>query len=359
MTDLLEKIKLYEDNYNHLVSLISSQEVSSDPEKLKEYGKKISEIEDLIHISKQYKENLAAISDTEEMIRQEEDAEMKQYLEEELKKSFSICSSLEKKIMIFLTPKDPNDNKNIIVEMRAGAGGDEAAIFAGNLYRMYTMYAESKKWAHKVLSSNALGIGGFKEIIFEIIGKGVFGIMKYESGVHRVQRIPVTESGGRIHTSTATVAVLPEAEEVEVELDMNELRIDVFRSSGPGGQSVNTTDSAVRVTHLPTGITISCQDEKSQLQNKERALKILRARLLEIEQQKQSDEQTKNRKMQIGTGDRSERIRTYNYPQNRVTDHRINLTLYKLTEILEGNLEELIEALKDEDEKKKLQQVGA
>jgi peptide chain release factor 1 len=359
MTDLLEKIKLYEDNYNRLVTLISSPDISSDPEKLKEYGKKISEIEDIIHIAKPYKETLRAISDTQEMIKEEEDAEMRQYLEEELKKSLTICQNYEKKIMVFLTPKDPNDNKNIIVEMRAGAGGDEAAIFAGNLYRMYTMYAESKKWAHKVLSSNTLGIGGFKEIIFEIIGKGAFGIMKYESGVHRVQRIPVTESGGRIHTSTATVAVLPEAEDVEVELDMNDLRIDVFRSSGPGGQSVNTTDSAVRITHIPTGITISCQDEKSQLQNKERALKILRARLLEIEQQKQSDEQTKNRKMQIGTGDRSERIRTYNYPQNRVTDHRINLTLYKLTEILEGNLDELIEALKDEDEQKKLQQVGA
>ena len=244
------------------------------------------------------------------------------------------------------------------MEIRGGAGGDEAALFAGVLHRLYTRYAEGRRWKHSILSSNRLGIGGFKEIIFEITGKDVYGTMKYESGVHRVQRVPTTESQGRIHTSTATVAVLPDVEEVEVEIDPNDLRIDVFRSSGPGGQSVNTTDSAVRVTHVPTGMVVSCQDEKSQLQNKDKALKILRARLKEEEERKQKDQETEKRRMQIGTGDRSERIRTYNYPQGRVTDHRINLTLYRLEEILEGDLDELIDALKSADEEKKLEKLG-
>jgi peptide chain release factor 1 len=258
-----------------------------------------------------------------------------------------------------LTPKDPDDEKDAIVEIRAGAGGDEAALFAEVLYRSYTKYTERKKWKCSILSSSRLGIGGFKEVIFEIEGSGVYGTMKYESGVHRVQRVPATESQGRIHTSTATVAVLPAAEEVDIKIDNSDLRVDVFRSSGPGGQSVNTTDSAVRITHVPTGMVVTCQDEKSQLQNKEKALKILRARIKEAEEQKQIDEQIEQRRMQIGTGDRSERIRTYNYPQARVTDHRINLTLYKLDEILEGGLDLLIEPLKTADNKKKIEKIGA
>jgi len=284
---------------------------------------------------------------------------MRGFLRSELKENLDKKQKLERKIKTLLTPKDPNDKRNVIIEIRAGAGGDEAALFAGVLYRLYVKYAENRKWKHSVLSSNALGIGGFKEIIFEIEGEGAYGVMKYESGVHRVQRVPATESQGRIHTSTATVAVLPVAEEVDVNIDPADLKIDVFRSSGPGGQSVNTTDSAVRVTHIPTGMVVTCQDEKSQLQNKEKALKILRARLKEMEEEKQINEQIEKRRMQIGSGDRSERIRTYNYSQGRVTDHRINLTLYKLDEILEGDLDQLIEPLRNADNEKKMEKIGA
>jgi peptide chain release factor 1 len=357
MSTILEKVKTYEDNYNRLVEKMASPEVSADHEKIKEYGKKISELEEIVQTSNKYKEVQIAVFEAKEMIKNEKEEEMKEFLKEELEKNKVELEQLEKKLKIFLTPKDPNDAKNVIVEIRAGAGGDEAALFAEVLYRMYIRYAESKRWKHSVLSSSLLGIGGIKEIIFEVQGKSVYSQMKYESGVHRVQRVPATESSGRIHTSTATVAVLPEAEDIDIKIEAKDLRIDVFRSTGPGGQSVNTTDSAVRITHLPTGIVISCQDEKSQLQNKEKALKILRARLKENEEQKQMDEQTKNRRMQIGTGDRSERIRTYNYPQGRITDHRINLTLYKLDEIVEGNIEELIDSLRITDEEKKLEKL--
>lgn len=358
MTALLDKLKLYEDNYIKLAEKLSSPEVSSNPEKLKEYGKRIAEIEEIVTIARKYREVLSSVKEAEEMLEIEKEEEMKSFLKDELKENNDKKQKLEKKIKLLLTPKDPNDKKNVIVEIRAGAGGDEAALFAEVLYRLYTRYAESRKWKYSVLSSSGLSIGGFKEIIFEIGGEGAYGTMKYESGVHRVQRVPTTESQGRIHTSTATVAVLPEAEEVDVEIDPSDLRIDVFRSSGPGGQSVNTTDSAVRVTYVPTGMVVTCQDEKSQLQNKERALKILRARLKEAEEQKQMSEQTERRRMQIGTGDRSERIRTYNYPQGRVTDHRINLTLYKLDEILEGGLDRLIDPLKSADNEKKIEKIG-
>jgi len=358
MNELLDKLENFEEKYNKLMEKLSNPEVTSNPGKIKEYGKKASEIEDVVKLAKKYREIIASLEEAGDMLDLEEDEEMKDFLKEEISKNNTIKNTLEKEIKLHLAPKDPNDKKSVIVEIRAGAGGDEAALFAEVLYRLYTKYAESRRWKHTILSSNRLGIGGFKEIIFGIEGDGVYGTMKYESGVHRVQRVPVTESQGRIHTSTATVAVLPEVEEVEVEIDPNELRIDVFRSSGPGGQSVNTTDSAVRITHLPSGIIISCQDEKSQLQNKDKALKILRARLKEEEERKQKDEQTENRRMQIGTGDRSERIRTYNYPQGRVTDHRINLTLHKLEEILEGNLEEMITELKTADEEKKLEKLG-
>ena len=257
---------------------------------------------------------------------------------------------------ILLLPKDPNDEKNVIVEIRGGAGGDEAALFAGDLFRMYSMYAERNNWKVEIMDSNEIGVGGFKEIIFMIQGNGAYSKLKYESGVHRVQRIPITESGGRIHTSTVTVAVLPEAEEVDVEINMNDLRIDVFRSSGHGGQSVNTTDSAVRITHLPTNIVVTCQDEKSQLKNKEKALKVLRAKLYEIEQEKLEKELAATRKSQVGTGNRNERIRTYNFPQGRVTDHRIGLTLHKLDSILDGDLDEIIDNLITVDQMEKLKQ---
>lgn len=359
MPELLDKLKLYEDNYIKLAEKLSSPQVSSNPEKLREYGKRIAEIEEIVTIARKYREVLSSIKEAEEMLKIEKEEEMKSFLKDELKEKKGKKQKLEKKIKLLLTPGDPNDKKNVIVEIRAGAGGDEAALFAEVLYRLYTRYAERRKWKYSVLSSSGLGIGGFKEIIFEIGGEGAYGTMKYESGVHRVQRVPTTEAQGRIHTSTATVAVLPEAEEVDVKIDLPDLRIDVFRSSGPGGQSVNTTDSAVRVTHIPTGMVITCQDEKSQLQNKERALKILRARLKEAEEQKQMSEQTERRRMQIGTGNRSERIRTYNYPQGRVTDHRINLTLYKLNEILDGDLDHLIDPLKSVDNEKKIEKIGA
>lgn len=357
MSTILEKVKTYEDNYNRLVEKMASPEVSADHEKIKEYGKKISDLEEIVQTSNKYKEVQIAVSEAKEMIKNEKEEEMKEFLKEELEKNKVELEELEKKLKVFLTPRDPNDAKNVIIEIRAGAGGDEAALFAEVLYKMYIRYAESKRWKHGVLSSSLPGIGGIKEIIFEIQGKSVYSQMKYESGVHRVQRVPTTESSGRIHTSTATVAVLPEAEDIDVKIEAKDLKIDVFRSTGPGGQSVNTTDSAVRMTHLPTGIVISCQDEKSQLQNKEKAFKILRARLKENEEQKQMDEQSKNRRMQIGTGDRSERIRTYNYPQGRITDHRINLTLYKLDETVEGNIEELIDSLRIADEEKKLEKL--
>ena len=357
MNNILEKVKSYEQTYGRLVEKLSSPDVSQDPEKIKEYGRKISGLEEIVMLAKEYRSFFASIEDAKAMLKDEKDEDMKLYLYDELDKDKRNLEKIERKIKIFLTPKDLNDAKNVIIEIRAGAGGDEAGLFAGVLYRMYTKYAESKKWHHSVLSSSGQGIGGLKEIIFEVNGNSVYSDMKYESGVHRVQRVPVTESSGRIHTSTATVAVLPEAEDVDINIESKDLKIDVFRSTGPGGQSVNTTDSAVRITHLPTGIVISCQDEKSQLQNKEKAMKILRAKLLEIEEQKKLDEQSKNRRMQIGTGDRSERIRTYNYPQGRVTDHRINLTLYKLEEILEGNISELIDALRTADEEKKLEKL--
>ncbi|MCG9478912.1 MAG: peptide chain release factor 1 [Actinomycetia bacterium] len=356
---MLEKLEVYEQKYKQLMKKMSDPEVSSDPSKIKEYGKKISELEQAAKTSAEYRNLLSSIDDIKEMQQTEEDSDMKSYLEEELNKNLQQKQKLEKNIKLLLSPKDPNDQKNVIIEVRAGAGGDEAALFAGDLYRMYTKYADSRGWRHEVLSSNSLGIGGFKEIIFSVEGKQVYGTMKYESGVHRVQRIPVTESGGRIHTSTATVAVMAEAEDIEVTLDPQDVRVDVYRSSGPGGQSVNTTDSAVRLTHVPTGIVVSCQDEKSQLQNKEKAFRILRTRIREIEEQKQMDKQTENRRLQIGSGDRSERIRTYNFPQGRITDHRINLTVYKLDNVLNGDLSELIESLKVEDEAKKIEKIGA
>ena len=301
-----------------------------------------------------YKKNKETISDSLELLEGENDEEMREMLKEELAEARKKEEELEHQLKILLLPKDPNDSKNVIVEIRAGAGGDEAALFAAEIYRMYVKYAESRRWKTEMLSLNENGIGGFKEVTFLLSGSGAYSRLKYESGVHRVQRVPETESGGRIHTSTITVAIMPEAEEIDFHLDLNDCRFDVFRASGNGGQCVNTTDSAVRLTHIPTGIVISCQDEKSQLKNKEKALKVLRSRLYEMELEKQHDEEAQLRKSQVGTGDRSEKIRTYNFPQGRVTDHRIKLTLHKIDSIMDGDLDELIDSLTAADQAAKL-----
>lgn len=306
---------------------------------------KYNYLEEIFNLSNLFLKNEQDIKNTQEMIQQEEDSELKEMAKEELSELERKQEEILKNIKISLIPKNPNDSKNTIIEIRSGTGGEEAGLFAGDLFSMYSRYVEKKGWKLEILESTPTELGGFKEIVFSVSGKNAYGTLKYEMGVHRVQRIPVTDSGGRIQTSAATVAVLPEAEEAEVDIKDNELRIDVFRSSGPGGQSVNTTDSAVRITHIPTGLVVICQDEKSQLKNKQKALRVLRARLLEAEQDKQDKERSENRRQQIGSGDRSERIRTYNYPQNRLTDHRINLTLYKLDQVLQGNLDEVTEPL--------------
>ena len=312
-------------------------------------------IENLVEaVTKEYKEAKQTIEDSVEMLEEEHDEEMRELLKEELSEAKKNVEQYEEELKVLLLPKDPNDDKNVIVEIRAGAGGDEAALFAAEIYRMYKNYAESKRWKTEFIDVNENGIGGFKEVSFMINGQGAYSRLKYESGVHRVQRIPATESGGRIHTSTITVAIMPEAEEVDVQLDMNDCRFDVFRASGNGGQCVNTTDSAVRLTHIPTGIVISCQDEKSQLKNKDKAIKVLRARLYDLEQSKAHDAEAELRKSQIGTGDRAEKIRTYNFPQGRVTDHRIKLTLHRLDDILNGDLDEIIDSLTAADQAAKL-----
>lgn len=292
------------------------------------------------------------------MLEEETDKEMREMLSEEISSLKAQEEELEKKIQILLLPKDPNDDKNVFVEIRGGAGGDEAALFAANLFRMYTRYAESQRWSVEMMSSNENDLGGFKEVVFMIKGNGAYSKLKYESGVHRVQRVPDTESSGRIHTSTATVAVLPEVDDVEIEINDKDLRIDVYRSSGNGGQCVNTTDSAVRITHIPTGTVVACQDEKSQLKNKEKAMKVLRARLYEVAEAERLAGIAEDRKSQVGTGDRSERIRTYNYPQGRVTDHRIGLTLYKLDSFMNGDIDEVINALITADQAEKMQAMG-
>jgi peptide chain release factor 1 len=312
---------------------------------------------DIVNKYREYRRVSGELEEARSMLKDEHESEMEEYLKGERQESEGKLARLEEELRHLLLPRDPRDEKNVIMEIRAGTGGEEAGLFAGELYRMYTRYAESRRWKVEPLSSNPSDLGGFKEVIFEIKGKGAYSRLKYESGVHRVQRIPVTESGGRIHTSAATVAVLPEAEEVEVEIGSNDLKVDVYRSTGPGGQSVNTTDSAVRVTHVPSGLVVSCQDEKSQLQNKEKALRILRARLLKTEQDRQQREQAEERRSQVGTGDRSERIRTYNYPQGRMTDHRIGLTLYRLDAILEGDIDEIIESLAAHDRAERLRQL--
>ncbi|MBI5788144.1 MAG: peptide chain release factor 1 [Candidatus Schekmanbacteria bacterium] len=343
---MLDKLQEIANKHHELESLMSDPAVISNQESFQKYAKAYAEINNLVILYRQYKKVLQELEDTQKMEDEAgSDPEMAELAKLELASLKKQREHLENSLRLLLLPKDPNDTKNIILEIRAGTGGDEAALFAGDLFRMYCRYAEQLGWRIELMSSSPTGIGGFKEVIFLIEGDQVYSRMKFESGTHRVQRIPVTEASGRIHTSAVTVAVLPEAEEVDIQIDPHELRIDVYRSSGPGGQSVNTTDSAVRVTHIPSGLVVTCQDEKSQHKNKAKALKVLRSRLLEQKQMEQEQERAQNRKLQVGSGDRSERIRTYNFPQNRITDHRIGLTLYKLTLILEGDLDELIDAL--------------
>ena len=343
---MFEKLSFIEERYNELSRQISDPEVISDQALFAKLCKEQSDIAPIVEKYKEYQTLKNTIEESEEILADPDmDKELKELAEEEIKESKQQIEVIDGELKILLLPKDPNDDKSVIVEIRGGAGGDEAALFAGDLFRMYTMYAESNRWKTDILSSNPTDIGGFKEISFSIDGAGAYSKLKFESGVHRVQRIPSTESGGRIHTSTVTVAVLPEVEEVEVDINANDLRIDVFRAGGPGGQCVNTTDSAVRITHLPTGLVVSCQDEKSQHKNKDKAMKILRSRLYDLVQSQQHEQIAQERKSQVGTGDRSERIRTYNYPQGRVTDHRIGLTLHRLEAVLNGDLDEVIQAL--------------
>lgn len=343
---MLRKLEEIEAKHQELERLMSNPEVIADQENFQKYAKAYSEINELVNHYRRYKKVLEEIDDAKNLEAEAtDDPEMAELAKLELDSLNKQQEELEQQLKFFLLPIDPNDTKNIILEIRAGTGGEEAGLFAGDLFRMYSRYAETQGWRIDVMSSNPTGVGGFKEVIFVIEGTQVYSRLKYESGTHRVQRIPVTESSGRIHTSAVTVAVLAEAEEVDVQIDPNDLRIDVFRSSGPGGQSVNTTDSAVRITHEPTGLIVTCQDEKSQHKNKAKALRVLRARLLEKQEEEQHQERALSRKIQVGSGDRSERIRTYNFPQNRVTDHRIGLTLYKLGNIMEGDLDEMIDIL--------------
>ena len=351
MFDKLEDLLI---RFEEIMGELNEPDVTANQERFRALMKEQSDLQPLVEKYTEYKNTKQTIEDSLEMLEVEDDEEMKEMLKEELSEAKSNIAKIEQELKVLLIPKDPMDEKNVIVEIRAGAGGDEAALFAAELFRMYSKYAESKRWKIEMMDVSENGIGGFKECVFMVSGDHVYSRMKFESGVHRVQRVPETESGGRIHTSTVTVAIMPEAEEVDVEIDMNDVRIDVMRASGNGGQCVNTTDSAVRLTHIPTGIVVSCQDEKSQLKNKDKALKVLRSRLYELEQQKAHDEEAAKRKSQIGTGDRSEKIRTYNYPQGRVTDHRIKLTLHKLDSIMNGDLDELIDSLTAADQAAKL-----
>ena len=351
MFDRLEELV---DKLDTINNQLTDPDVVSDQNKFRKLMKEQSDLSPIVEKYHEYKDAKTTIEDSLEILEEESDEELREMAKEEMNEAKANLETIEQELKILLLPKDPNDSKNVIVEIRAGAGGDEAALFAYEVYRMYQKYVDQFKWKVELMSVNENGIGGFKEAVFMITGDGAYSKMKYESGVHRVQRIPKTESGGRIHTSTITVAVMPEAEEVDVEINENDIRIDVMRASGNGGQCVNTTDSAVRLTHIPTGIVISCQDEKSQLKNKDKALKVLRSRLYEMELAKQHDAEAEARRSQIGTGDRSEKIRTYNFPQGRVTDHRIKLTLHRLDAILGGDLDEILDSLIAADQAAKL-----
>ncbi|HOS35010.1 MAG TPA: peptide chain release factor 1 [Treponemataceae bacterium] len=342
MHDKLQRLRL---RFTELETEIQDPDIIRDQKKYRDIMREHAHLSALMDEYSRYCETEKALADTRELIHETDDAEMKAMAKEELHELEQRFEDSEKQLKVLLIPPDPLEEKNIIMEIRGGTGGEEAALFAADLFRMYVRYAEKKNWKYEVLSVNETGLGGFKEISFSISGKYVYGSLRYESGVHRVQRVPETEGSGRIHTSAVTVAVLPEAEETEIDIKQEDLRIDVMRAGGPGGQCVNTTDSAVRLTHLPTGLVVICQDEKSQIKNKAKAMRVLRSRLFDLEEEKKASERAANRKSQVGTGDRSERIRTYNFPQNRVTDHRINLTLYKLDLVMQGEVGELIEAL--------------
>lgn len=351
---MYDKLKFIEDKYDELSNTISDPEVIADQNRWRELMKEHSNLEPIVFKFKEYKDVLIGIDDSKEMLEEENDKDFVDMIRTELSDLEEKKIVLEEELKVMLLPKDPNDEKNVIVEIRGAAGGEEAALFAGDLFRMYTRYAERMGWKTEILSSNPTDIGGYKEVIFEITGKGAYSRLKYESGAHRVQRVPTTEAGGRVHTSTSTVVVMPEADDLDFELDLNDVRIDVYRSSGHGGQSVNTTDSAVRVTHLPTNTVVTCQDEKSQLKNKDKALKILKTKLLDAEMEKKNAEIASERKGKVGTGDRSERIRTYNFPQGRVTDHRIGFTLYQLEAFLDGDLDEMVDNLITTDQAERL-----
>lgn len=351
MFDKLESLK---DRFNILAEKISDPEVIEDIDNWRKLCKEHSDLSPIITKYDEYKKAKQTIADDKEMLSENSEKEFEEMLKQEISETEAALEEISQELKILLLPKDPNDEKNVIMEIRGGTGGEEAALFAADLMRMYSMYSETQRWKVDILNSNPTDIGGYKEVCFSIEGSGAYSRLKFESGVHRVQRVPSTESSGRIHTSAVTVAVLPEVEEVEVDINPNDLRIDVFRAGGPGGQCVNTTDSAVRITHMPTGIVVSCQDEKSQHKNKDKAMKILRSRIYEVMEAERHKEIADERKSQVGSGDRSERIRTYNFPQGRVTDHRINLTLYKLEQFLDGNMDEIIDSLITADQSEKL-----
>ena len=355
---MLTKLDFLETKYKELGDKIMDPDLINDLDEWQKVMKEHSDIEPIVFKFRDFSEIEQQLSDSKEMLYEKLDEDMRDMVKEEIKELEEAYEKAEEELRILLIPKDPNDHKNVIVEIRGGAGGDEAALFAGVLFRMYSRYAERNHWKVEIMNTNEIGIGGYKEVIFMIKGKGAYSRLKFESGVHRVQRVPETESSGRIHTSTATVAVLPEAEDVDIEINNADVRVDVFRSSGNGGQSVNTTDSAVRLTHIPTGMVISCQDEKSQLKNKDKAMKILKSKLYDMMLMEQNEAIASERRGQVGTGDRSERIRTYNFPQGRVTDHRINLTVHRMTSFIDGDLDEMIDGLITTDQAEKLQDLG-
>ncbi|TYQ14682.1 UNVERIFIED_CONTAM: peptide chain release factor 1 [Acetivibrio alkalicellulosi] len=351
---MFDKLQAAENRYDEINHKLSDPEVIGNQDEYRKLMKEHADLEEIVAKYGEYKKVMKDISDAKELLGEKIDKDFKQMVDMELKEAEENLENIKKDLKILLLPKDPNDEKNVIVEIRGGAGGDEAALFAGVLFKMYNKYAERYRWSTEMLDSNPTEIGGFKEVVFLIEGKGAYSRLKYESGVHRVQRIPSTEANGRVHTSTVTVAVLPEAEEVDVEVNPNDLRIDTYRASGAGGQHVNKTDSAIRITHMPSGIVVACQDERSQHKNKDKAMTVLRSKLYEIAQQQQTGEIAQERKSQVGTGDRSERIRTYNYPQGRITDHRIGLTIYKLEEVLNGDIDEIVDALITTDQSERL-----